>query len=133
MPADALPVPQAVAGPRLASPLSFCKVTFGPYTDASGESAFVGMVGYIKPTRQVRVGGVVIVNKHIDVVIGADGRASVELAHTGQGDEDFRYEIFWDAVRVGDPTPGYEPFELPVSVGDTVSFDALQTNGLTSR
>lgn len=105
-------------------------LTFGPYTDASGEPVLVGATGKIKPSvSPIRhaASGSVVIDSPILVVIDAFGVASVELAHTDQAvlsPVGFTYTIVWD-VASRKPSPGNKHFTLPASAGSEVDFDLL--------
>ena len=109
--------------------LSRCAVSFGPYTDATGDVVFAGLRGEIRPSRRVveTATGVVVVATSVPVLLDDSGTATVSLAHTDQAGVDgpFHYSITWRS-RTGDPSPGEKAFALPVAAGATQDFDLLE-------
>lgn len=105
-------------------------LTFGPYTDASGEPTFAGVTGKIRPSvSPIRhtASGAAVIDAPVPVVIDAFGSASVTLAHTDQAvlnPVGFTYSVVWDLAS-RKPSPGNKQFAVPASAGDTVDFDLL--------
>lgn len=97
-----------------------------PHWDASGALAFVGMVGKLRPSRELRLAADgTLVQLPVDVTVAADGTITVPgLPHTDQFGG-FTYSLRWP-VPLGAPSPGDLPrFAVPASAGVTVFVEDL--------
>ncbi len=119
--------------------LTTATITFGPYTDAAGAVALVGVKAKLFPVNPVNgkrlnlvhvATGQAVLPKDLLVTIGADGTASVgPVPHTdnaGLSTVGFAYRVEWAVTSSArTASPGHKTFAVPTASGATVDFDLL--------